>query len=42
VNLQSDDFTLFGLERRFAQDRAQLDARWKDLQRQAHPDKFAD
>jgi molecular chaperone HscB len=41
VNLQSDDFALFGLERRFAQDRAVLDARWKDLQRQAHPDKFA-
>jgi molecular chaperone HscB len=40
VNLQSDDFVLFGLERRFAQDRAELDARWKDLQRQAHPDKF--
>jgi len=41
VNLQSDDFELFGLERRFAQDRAVLDARWKDLQRQAHPDKFS-
>jgi len=42
VNLQSDDFALFGLERRFHQDRALLDTRWKDLQRQAHPDKFAD
>jgi len=41
-SLQSDDFELFGLEQRFAQDRSQLDARWKDLQRQAHPDKFAD
>ena len=40
--LQSDDFELFGLAQRFAQDRAQLDARWKDLQREAHPDKFAD
>ncbi|MDD2879350.1 MAG: Fe-S protein assembly co-chaperone HscB [Rhodoferax sp.] len=40
MNLQSDDFELFGLEQRFAQDRAVLDARWKDLQRQAHPDKF--
>jgi molecular chaperone HscB len=40
VNLQSDDFELFGLARCFAQDRAALDARWKDLQRQAHPDKF--
>ncbi len=26
---------------RFAQDRAALDARWKDLQREAHPDRFA-
>ena len=42
MNLQSDDFTLFGLPQRFAQDRAQIDATWKDLQRQAHPDKFAD
>ena len=25
----------------FAQDRARIDASWKDLQRQAHPDKFA-
>jgi len=41
VNLQSDDFELFGLARCFAQDRAVLDARWKDLQREAHPDKFA-
>lgn len=40
MSLQSDDFELFGLERRFAQERADLDARWKDLQRQAHPDKF--
>jgi molecular chaperone HscB len=41
VNLQSNDFELFGVPRRFAQDRAALDARWKDLQREAHPDKFA-
>ena len=40
MNIQSDDFELFGLERRFGQDRATLDVRWKDLQRQAHPDKF--
>lgn len=40
MNLQSNDFELFGLEQRFAQDRLQLDARWKDLQREAHPDKF--
>jgi len=42
VNLQSNDFELFGLEQTYAQDRTQVDARWKDLQRQAHPDKFAD
>jgi len=41
VNLQSGDFELFGLPQRFAQDRAAIDACWKDLQRQAHPDKFA-
>ncbi|WP_325343693.1 Fe-S protein assembly co-chaperone HscB [Xylophilus sp.] len=41
MNLQSDDFTLFDLPRTFAQDRAVLDQRWRDLQRQAHPDRFA-
>ena len=41
MNLQSNDFELFGVAQNFAQDRAALDARWKDLQREAHPDKFA-
>ena len=41
MNLQSDDFELFGVPRCFAQERATLDARWKELQRQAHPDRFA-
>ena len=41
MNLQSTDFELFAVPPRFAQDAAQLDARWKDLQRQVHPDKFA-
>ena len=41
MNLHSDDFELFGLPQRFAQDRAAIDARWKELQREAHPDKFA-
>ncbi|RYF08902.1 MAG: Fe-S protein assembly co-chaperone HscB [Comamonadaceae bacterium] len=41
MNLQSDDFELFDLPRRFAQDRAAIDARWKELQREAHPDRFA-
>ena len=41
AQLAVSDFQLFGLPVQFAQDRAQLDARWKDLQREAHPDKFA-
>ena len=41
MNLQSNDFELFGIAERFAQDRPALDARWKELQRQAPPDKFA-
>lgn len=41
LNLQSNDFALFGLPERFEQDRAAIDARWKELQREAHPDKFA-
>ena len=41
MNLQSNDFELFAVPERFAQDRATLDARWKDLQREAHPDKFS-
>jgi len=40
MNLQSNDFELFGVPERFAQDRATLDQRWKDLQREAHPDRF--
>ncbi len=41
TSLQSNDFELFGLPQQFAQDRSAIDARWKDLQREAHPDKFA-
>ena len=41
MNLQSDDFELFGVPRRFAQDAAVLDARWKELQREAHPDRYS-
>jgi molecular chaperone HscB len=41
MNLQDDDFTLFGLPPQFALDRAQLDERWRALQAQVHPDKFA-
>jgi molecular chaperone HscB len=41
VNLQSNDFELFGLPEQFAQDAARIDERWKELQREAHPDRFA-
>jgi molecular chaperone HscB len=41
LNLQSNDFEIFGITPRFAVDRDALDARWKDLQREAHPDRFA-
>jgi len=41
LNLQSNDFEIFGLSPRFELDRAALDARWKALQREAHPDRFA-
>ena len=41
AQLAVSDFELFDLPAQFAQDRPQLDARWKDLQREAHPDKFA-
>ena len=41
MNIDADDFTLLGLNRAFALDRAQLDAAWKALQAQVHPDRFA-
>ncbi len=41
MNLQTNDFELFGLALTFAQDRGGIDARWKALQKEAHPDKFA-
>ena len=41
MNLQSSDFELFGLATQYSQDRSVIDARWKELQREAHPDKFA-
>jgi molecular chaperone HscB len=41
VNLSDDDFTLFGLPQRFALERAELDTRWRALQAEAHPDRFA-
>ena len=41
MNIDADDFTLLGLPRQFAQERAQLDSAWKALQGQVHPDRFA-
>jgi len=41
VKLSDDDFTLFGLPRRQALQRAEIDARRRDLQAQVHPDRFA-
>jgi molecular chaperone HscB len=41
VNLQSTDFELFDLPEQFEQERSAIDARWKELQREAHPDRFA-
>ena len=41
MQLTDTDFELFAVRPTFAQDRAALDARWKELQREAHPDRFA-
>jgi molecular chaperone HscB len=41
ISLQANDFELFELPQQFALDRARLEERWKALQREAHPDRFA-
>jgi molecular chaperone HscB len=41
LSLAATDFELFGLPERFAIDLAALDAKWKQLQGAAHPDRFA-
>jgi molecular chaperone HscB len=41
MKLDSDDFELFAVPRRFAQEPAVLDARWRELQAEVHPDRFA-
>ncbi len=41
MQLDGDDFQLFGLPRSFALDRAELDARRRRLQAEVHPDRFA-
>jgi molecular chaperone HscB len=40
MTLDDDDFTLFGLPERYALDTAALDARWRALQAEVHPDRF--
>lgn len=39
--LNADFFTLLGLPKGFALDQAALDARFRELQREVHPDRFA-
>lgn len=41
MKLDDNDFVLFGLPLRQQQERAVLDARWKQLQTEVHPDRFA-
>ena len=41
MQLNDTDFELFAVPATFAQDRGVLDARWKELQREVHPDRFA-
>ncbi len=41
MQLDSDDFDIYGLPRIFALDRAELDARRRSLQAEVHPDRFA-
>lgn len=41
MRLTDNDFQLFGLPETQAQVRADIDARWKALQAEVHPDRFA-
>lgn len=41
MRLNDNDFELFGLPQTQAQSRADIDARWKALQAEVHPDRFA-
>ena len=41
MNLNQNHFELFGLPARFAADAAALEARYHELQREVHPDRFA-
>ena len=41
MNLNQNHFELFGLAERFVVDAAALEARYRELQREVHPDRFA-
>jgi molecular chaperone HscB len=41
LSIRASDFELFGLPERFEIDPGALDAKWKQLQGAAHPDRFA-
>lgn len=41
VNLTDNDFAILGIKQQFEQDEQMLQQRWKDLQAQMHPDRFA-
>lgn len=41
MNLESNDFELFGIPERFGLERSMLDRRWREMQAEVHPDRFA-
>ena len=41
MDFRADHFTLFGLSRGFRVDLSDLDSRYRDIQAQVHPDRFA-
>ena len=41
MKLDDDDFKLFGVPPQFGLDGTALDARWRELQSEVHPDRFA-
>ena len=41
MNLNANDFELLGLPQRQMQERAAIDAQWRTLQTEVHPDRFA-